>query len=182
MKSFSKMRGFTLLELMIVVILIVVFAAFVVPTFKNRMQRAKVESYVDELLTALRYARSEAIARGTDVHLAPKDGAAALDEGWTVATKSFRGVGVTLREHNPLNGVLICQAPSPGVCGTEITFTFTPRGSMRVDLGGTVASSVSLLARPVDYNNVSGDPSAGTGVLLDVGTLGYARVSEDPTP
>jgi prepilin-type N-terminal cleavage/methylation domain-containing protein len=180
------MRGFTLIELMIVVILIAVFAAFTVPAFKHRMARTKVESYTDELLTALRYARSEAIARGTDVSLENAAGQS-LENGWEVTSTSFGGSPVDLRKHNVLNGVKICLS-NGGVswtCDVPIAFTFNSRGAMSAVSGGGGAgaapvSRIKVLVRPVVYNNVAGDPSAGTGLVLDVGTQGHARISEDP--
>ncbi|MDR0736516.1 MAG: GspH/FimT family pseudopilin [Zoogloeaceae bacterium] len=174
MKDFNKMRGFTLIELMIVVILIVIFAAFAVPSFKHRLERTKVESYTDEFLTALRYARSEAITRGTEVSLAPIN--ATLDKGWNVKTVNFGGSEVFLREHNALNGVKICTETND--CGRTIAFTFTPRGSMKVQVDGADhPAGLKLLVRPNTYNNVPGDSSVGTALLLEVNTLGHARIS-----
>ncbi|MDR1351172.1 MAG: GspH/FimT family protein [Zoogloeaceae bacterium] len=172
-----KMRGFTLLELMIILMLIAVFAAFAVPAFKHRMERTKVEASTDELLTALRFARGEAITRGTEVSLAPKVAAAPLDDGWNVETQNFGGASVLLREHNALNGVKVCTGAN--VCGQEIEFTFTPRGSMKVKVAGTQGTSVTLLVRPEIYNVAGNASSCGAGLLLDVNAQGHARISED---
>jgi type II secretion system protein H len=176
MKDFGRMRGFTLLELMIVVVLIALFAAFAVPAFKHRMEQTKVESAVEELLAALRFARGEAIARGKEVSL-QNPGGGPLEQGWRIAAQNFGGVNAHLRERSALKGVKICTVTD---CDKKIVFTFTPRGSMKVSVdGGAATNSVTLLVRPEIYK-VAGDPSSfGAGLLMQLGSLGHARVSED---
>ncbi|MDR0674143.1 MAG: GspH/FimT family pseudopilin [Zoogloeaceae bacterium] len=186
MRNFDRTRGFTLIELMIVVLLIAIFAAFAAPSFKHRMARTKVESYANELLTALRYARSEAIARGEEVSLEAKPGSILLEEGWIVKTKRFgdpddTDPSLVLRTHAPLNGVKICMkagGTGEGDCGKEMTFVFSPRGSMKATVDDAPLSRLTILLRPEDYNPVAGDSSEGTGLLLEIGSLGHARVSE----
>lgn len=60
-------RGFTLIELMIVVALVAVVLTLVAPSFRNSIARNKVEGIAGELNTDLQYARSEAVTRNAAI-------------------------------------------------------------------------------------------------------------------
>lgn len=75
-------RGFTLLELMVVVALLAIISALAAPSFKNLLasQRVRVTAY--NIVADLILARSEALKRGENVSLTP-----ALSQwtnGWSV--------------------------------------------------------------------------------------------------
>lgn len=62
-------RGFTLLEVMVVVAIVAVLAAIAAPSFNPLIERWRVRQAVDGLQSALYYARSEAIKRGGSVSI-----------------------------------------------------------------------------------------------------------------
>ena len=59
--------GFTLIELMVVVALAAILLAVAAPSFQQMIARNRVEGVAGELSTDLQYARSEAVARNTQV-------------------------------------------------------------------------------------------------------------------
>ncbi|WP_355661989.1 GspH/FimT family pseudopilin [Halomonas salifodinae] len=60
-------RGFTLIELMVTIALVAVFATLAVPGFQQLMADNRRASEVNEILSVLSYARSEAVKRRENV-------------------------------------------------------------------------------------------------------------------
>lgn len=60
-------RGFTLIEVMVVVAIVAVLAALAAPSFTPLLERWRVRSAVEGLQSTLYFARSEAIKRGGNV-------------------------------------------------------------------------------------------------------------------
>jgi type IV fimbrial biogenesis protein FimU len=63
----GKSRGFTLIELIVVVVIVGIFAAMAMPMFSSSLHRSNVNSAANELYDLLQYARAEAVTRGTTV-------------------------------------------------------------------------------------------------------------------
>ncbi|HEY2929577.1 GspH/FimT family pseudopilin [Piscinibacter sp.] len=63
----STARGFTLIELMVVVALTAVILSLAAPSFSNFLAKRRVEGVASELVTDLQYARSEAVQRNANV-------------------------------------------------------------------------------------------------------------------
>jgi type IV fimbrial biogenesis protein FimT len=60
----NKSRGFTLLELMVVLAIVAILVTLAVPSFKQMIQSNTMSSNVNTFLGDMRYARSEAVRRG----------------------------------------------------------------------------------------------------------------------
>jgi type IV fimbrial biogenesis protein FimT len=63
----QKQRGFTLVELMVVVAIAAVLIAMAVPSFTGLIKSNQVSSAVNTFMSDVRFARSEAIKRGGSV-------------------------------------------------------------------------------------------------------------------
>lgn len=87
--SFSA-RGFTLIELMIVVAVVAVLAVVAVPGLREFVQNNRLAAQSNEFLTSLALARSEALKRGQPVSVCHSaDGAScggSWGDGWIVFT------------------------------------------------------------------------------------------------
>ena len=65
----SKELGFTFIEMLVVAAIIAVTAAIALPSFRNMINDNAISMSVNELVSALTYARNEAAKRGTRVVL-----------------------------------------------------------------------------------------------------------------
>lgn len=72
-----KNRGFTLIELLVTLMIATIIAVMAVPTFASFLARQQLESDVNELITVLSFARSEAIKQRSDMSVvfSPPDAA-----------------------------------------------------------------------------------------------------------
>ena len=75
------MRGFTVIELMIVVAILAILTAVAVPGMRNLIQAQRVKTAAFDVYAGLSLARSEAIKRNTSVTLTPTSGDWA--KGWS---------------------------------------------------------------------------------------------------
>lgn len=85
-----RSRGFTLLEVMVVVAIMAVLASLAAPSFTPLIERWRVRQAAEELQSTLYYARSEAIKRGGDVAIVATSGD--WKNGWQVT----QGSGTTV--------------------------------------------------------------------------------------
>lgn len=77
-------RGFTLLELMITVAVLIILLAIAVPSFQGLMASNRLTAATNEFIAALNTSRAEAIRRGQRVILcASSNGTGCTDTDWT---------------------------------------------------------------------------------------------------
>lgn len=74
--------GFTIIELMIVLAVLSIIALVAVPNFREAIESNRVSTETNRLVSAINYARSEAVRVGDDVTLTADNGGFA--EGWCV--------------------------------------------------------------------------------------------------
>jgi prepilin-type N-terminal cleavage/methylation domain-containing protein len=89
MQSMKKQTGFTLIELMITTIILVVMVGAAVPSMKWLFDRKNIDSLKSTFEKSLIHARNEAVQRGQPVRITPKvvtaDGDASdWSQGWDV--------------------------------------------------------------------------------------------------
>ena len=86
----QSLRGFTLVELMVVLIILAVLLTIALPSFSVLSLRTKLKSYANEVVTSAYLARSEAIKRNAPVRLCiSSDGSSCAEsgdweQGWVV--------------------------------------------------------------------------------------------------
>ena len=113
----ARSRGFTLVELMVVLTLLGVLLGVGIPSFRDFIATQKVKAAAQDLAMAMLLARSEAIKRNTDVVVQPVSGTA-WTTGWTVKVGT-----TTLMQKEAVEDVTIA---SPSAT-TTITFKSTGR-------------------------------------------------------
>lgn len=78
--------GFTLIELLVTVAIAAILAVVAVPGFRSLIQGNRAATQTNTLVSALTFARSEAIRRGTTVSMCPSSDQTSCTGGtdWTV--------------------------------------------------------------------------------------------------
>ena len=108
-------RGFTLLELMVAIAVLAILATVGVPSFRELIQNNRVVTQTNELVSALNFARTEAIKRGRNVRVDVTQ----ADPGWS-AEVAVDTTNELLRE--------IDRQGSQVAVDADVTIVFGPTG------------------------------------------------------
>lgn len=155
----TRSAGFTLIELMVVVVLAGVVLALAVPSFREVIARNRLEGVAGEFFTDLQYARSEAVARNANVGLV----IGASQTCYTI-----------YQEASPVAGACDCAA-TPACSG----------GPTEIKTASFVGTSVSANAGPLTFlfeplrGGNSGAASAALGTSIGANTW---RLQAEVTP
>jgi type IV fimbrial biogenesis protein FimT len=169
-------RGFTIIELMVVVAIVATLAALAAPSFTPLMERWRVRQTVDGLQSALYFTRSEAIKRGGNVTIRKEptgtngctlaSGAADWDCGWVVFVDTNNDGTLDAGEE-----VLQRYATSPR---TQVTRSSTA-ADIRFDRWGRSTAPFGFALVP---EGKSTSNPAARGLCMSSG--GRIRVTTDP--
>ena len=151
-----QQRGFTLLELMIVITIVAVLATVASPSFSQYIASQRVKNAAYDLVAALSMTRSEAMTRGAAISLC--QGNSGWAGGWT--TKADCTAGPALLIEDALPGVAIDTGSACGVL-------------TQVDYGKDGRASSTAGAAYLTKFVISPQPSVG-GVKLRCVSLGLS--------
>ena len=174
--------GFTLLELMMVVVMAGLLLAIGVPAMSNFIRNARITGAANDVMVGLHMARSEAIKRRQPVTLCTSASPLVANPVCTASTQLFGWITFVDTNQNGQRDagetVLLQHEP--------IATTITARGSanpFRVTYLNTgfalnVATSRLVLCDERGNNNSGGELSAARGITIAV--TGRAGVTRDP--
>lgn len=130
-------RGFTAIELMVVVAIIAVLAALAGPSFTPLIERWRVRDAAEALTSSLYLARSEAIKRGGGIAI---DATGGWNTGWKL-THTQNGVTTDIKVNAAPARVSISQSNSK-------TALYVDRWGMLMESSGGAAVAMNFLLYP----------------------------------
>ena len=123
-----NVRGFTLVELMVTVVVAAILLAIAIPNFAVMLRKNRAATDISSLTTTVAYARSEAVARNRNVCITPKTNGGAWKDGWQVRIEAAGGncTGSLLREFpaSQASAALTVKRAGAGIS----SFAFTAGG------------------------------------------------------
>ena len=153
MQRRSFEAGFTVVELMTVIVVASVLATLALPAFNDMLARRRLEGQANELVTDLSYAKSEAVQRNRNVEL--RTGAAGVC--YTIAVMTTA---------TPPVGNCDCTAAAGSRCTVAGT---TELKTVTLTAGITVTNGTPVF----EFEPVRGAASAATSAVVSNGTRSY---------
>lgn len=150
--SHSRSGGFTLVELMVTLAVVAILATIGVPSYQTLVNNNRLTTQANSLVSAMNFARSEAIKRSQSVTVADSNGDTAWAGGWVVRDAN----GNILRTFAALEG----QSTLTG-SATSVVY----RGSGFINATTTITFSLC--------DNRTGE----TGRTISISTTGRVNVS-----
>jgi len=144
-----RTKGFTLIEVMVALGVLLILITLAVPAFTGSMQGTKADTEIGDLRRALNFARMEAIDRGVTTRIRPT----AQGSVWSGELTVYDSTG------NPANVLRVVPAMSSGA---TLTLTSEVTNIDFNNLGG-----LSAPATPVSFNYVRGTQSRTLSVCLN---------------
>lgn len=162
-----RIKGFSMIELVIVLALLLIVVGMVVPSFKGMMQNTQVRNAAESIVNGLHKARGEAIARNTNVEFA-----FGVNTAWTVRVAG--GADIETRVASEGSKDVTRTAVASDLVTAATVITFNGMGAIVANSGATptlsrVDLTVSGASKPLRVNvGVGGnaklcDPSLASG-------------------
>ena len=154
--SLFTQRGFTLLELIIVVSILSIFAALALPTFNNAFSDYKIESAAKRIASDIRYARSYAITTDDTISITFDP----ADENYQVKNSSNIKIThpflktnfqITMTKNFDLENIDLYQTTLPGP-GNKLIFD-----SLGATQGGTIEIRYAGRVKIITVSAIDGD-------------------------
>lgn len=161
--------GFTLVELMIVMVVVGVMVALAGPNLRDLIVRTRVKTAASDLHSHLMLARSEAIKRNAGVQIVPVSaGNWAL--GWSVKTMAPATV-VVLSQQDSYQNVTFTSTNAAYAATTVADVTFSGTGRETGSAGAGIAFVIQASGYPqLKARCVVIDPSGRPAVRQDADT------------
>lgn len=157
MKKFAANSGFTLIELMITLVVVIILVAIAAPSFTSLIRENRAATQANSFLASLQTARSESINRGVQVSMHRLSTINSVwEDGWRIFT-DWDGDGVfdgDLNEKDCSVEAQDCLLMEQQALGNNITLrsganhavglTFLPSGEITAAGGGIVTGTFTL--------------------------------------
>ena len=159
-----EQRGFTLIELMVVVVIAGLLAAIAVPMFEEGLQRNRNLAALESMLAMIASGRSEAVARSTTVTLCPSN-----DGGVSCSGTDWERGAILFEDNGAGN-----SADRNLDANEEVIRIFGPAGA-GVTITSIVATGSFTNDDGIVFDRLGGVEEAGSLAICDGRGLEWAR-------
>lgn len=180
--STARLRGFTLIELMVTIAIAAILMVVAVPSLITYQRNSEMTSFANTLLASINAARGEAMKRGRYAMVVPADGVA-WASGWLV----FVDIDGGTRTYSAASDILVTTKEAPpsflnvsgnGPAGEAAPYImFDPSGYA----AKKPASATANLTLTITRNDVSTSEAAEQTRLVVIAKTGRARVCKPST-
>jgi len=153
----NKQRGFTLVELIMALAIVAIVLSLGVPSFNELVRNNRLTAQVNQVVSALALARSEAIKRAALVDVTTVSGGANWKNGWTVEV-SVGGTDIRVFEAQKGDHTLVAD-------GGQSRFVYDSQNFLNTDCAGNCTITLC---------NASGE----TGRQLSIAPSGHVSVNK----
>jgi type IV fimbrial biogenesis protein FimT len=179
-----RMRGFTLIELMVTLGLVAILLMVAVPSIATFQRNAQLTSFVNSLVAGINAARGEAMKRGRYAMVVPSDGAN-WSSGWT-AFVDWDGS----QTYTPATGdkTILTKEAAPSyltISGTGSIvesppyIMFDANGYAKTKAGGFGALTFSVVRNDVSSGNT--DAETRRLIIASTGRVRACKPASDTT-
>lgn len=158
----KPVNGFTLIELVVTIAVASILVVVAIPNFRTLLQNNRMTTHVNELLSDINFARSEAIKRRSNITICTSNtGAACTGGSWRDGRLIMDTNGVVLRVRGPFE------------VSTD-TLTTTGPNPLIFDRSGAIAVAASF--------TFCDSRGASYGKLLNLNVIGQATLDRAAAP
>lgn len=170
-----KPRGFTLLELMVVLIVAAIILTLAVPNFRTLMMNSRLSNAVSNLSGALNYARNTALSQNAPIGMCPVSPPAAAGQAPGTTCQSSFGSSTTGSAWMVFSGS--SGTPTP-------LATYTVPASDQIAITSTASATITFSGHGLANTNgvltVCDPRGAGSAQAVAVNAAGYVQISTAP--
>ena len=146
----KKDFGFTLIELMITLVLAAILVGIAIPNFSTLIQNNRLTTEINEFLTAISIARSEAVKRADRITMCiSSDGAACIttgdwSQGWIIFIDANNDASATGEEVLRVHGSLSTGTTLDGSANLDDYISYESDGTSQLTTGAVQSGTVIL--------------------------------------
>ena len=168
MASLSKIKGLSLIEMLVVVAIVGILAAAGIPSFNEWIQNTQIRTAAESIASGLQTARAEAIRRSTPIEFTLIGNGGAGETGWQIVE---RNTGLPLQSAPASEGSR--NATLATTPGDARTVTFSSLG--RVNDNNADATPVLT---QINIDNPSLDTSVSRDLRIAISVGGSIRMCD----